>query len=379
MSYLTKDQLENYLNKLPGTNKPKEYQQTKNDLTYPASVQDRMNRLRLSTGTKIPTTDVRTPILPEIKPEIKRSEQLPETPKPTAKVNTPSPLYVGQECVECHEQVSGSVVSALGGLWHTRCFRCKRCHRELENEQYYEKDNQIYCAKDYRQLFSIICHACHEPIEHQALRVLGKYYHENHFCCCVCKLPIGQEQFKVHEEEAYCQEDYLKKFGKRCSGCSQFLQGEYINALGQMWHKQCFHCTDCKQGFQGSFLVKDNKPYCEDHYPRENVTASPKPIPSKPKVSKPVASVTPTKPTKPAVPPKPTLPKPSRTLSRSLKPAKECHVCQSVIDGPCANALGHDYHIHHFQCHQCHRSLSSRVPGMWQGNSEGELVCKMCV
>lgn len=73
--------------------------------------------------------------------------------------------------------------------------------------------------------------------------MLGKYYHENHFCCCVCKLPIGQEQFKVHEEEAYCQEDYLKKFGKRCSGCSQFLQGEYINALGQMWHKQCFHCT----------------------------------------------------------------------------------------------------------------------------------------
>ncbi|KAI9247527.1 hypothetical protein BY458DRAFT_527133 [Sporodiniella umbellata] len=399
MSYLTKDQLENYLKQLPETHKPsKDYQQVKNDLTYSEAegVKERMNRLRLSTGTQMATTNIRTPSFPE-KPKTsspktetpktnfketpkpsKPEADLPGTPKPSTKVSVPSALYIGQICPGCHEQVSGSVVSAVDKLWHTRCFQCTHCHKGMESEQYFEKDNGIYCAKDYRLLFSITCHTCQEPIEKQALKVLGKYYHENHFCCTVCKLPIGQEQFKVYQDEPYCQEDYRKKFGKKCSGCSQFLQGEYINALGQMWHKHCFHCTVCKQGFQGSFLVKDDRPYCEEHYPREQSPShwTPKPFtpPSlKPDHPNPVLKPKPlTKPVglKPPVPPKPAL---------SLKPAKACHVCQEVIDGPCASALGHDYHIHHFQCYQCHRSLSSRVPGMWQGNSQGELICKMCM
>lgn len=47
----------------------------------------------------------------------------------------------------------------------------------------------------------------------------------------------------------------------------------------------------------------------------------------------------------------------------STSGSKLCHQCNSAIDGPSASALGHDYHIHHFQCRQCSRALSSRVPG----------------
>lgn len=43
--------------------------------------------------------------------------------------------------------------------------------------------------------------------------------------------------------------------------------------------------------------------------------------------------------------------------------SKVCHQCKEVIDGPCASALDHDFHIHHFQCFYCKRALSSRVPG----------------
>lgn len=43
--------------------------------------------------------------------------------------------------------------------------------------------------------------------------------------------------------------------------------------------------------------------------------------------------------------------------------SKVCHQCKEIIDGPCATALGHDFHIHHFQCSYCKRALSSRVPG----------------
>lgn len=43
--------------------------------------------------------------------------------------------------------------------------------------------------------------------------------------------------------------------------------------------------------------------------------------------------------------------------------AKVCHQCNQVIDGPSATALGHNYRIHHFQCMDCSRALSSCASG----------------
>lgn len=143
-------------------------------------------------------------------------------------------------------------------------------------------------------------------------------------------------------------------------------------------------------------MVKDNKPYCEQHYPRHVAGREKPPVPTKPaSYTKPTSS----SPSSPVAPTKPSILKPSVPKSSAASHAKKvCHVCQNIIDGPCANALGHDYHIHHFQCSRCNRALSSRVPGkkkkkdikkinvincillgMWQGDSRGELVCKMCI
>lgn len=80
----------------------------------------------------------------------------------------------------------------------------------------------------------------------QAISALGKHYHEGHFCCTACKEPFGDHSaFMVHEDKPYCQEDYMKICGKKCSGCGQYMSGEYINALDQEWHKSCFVCTVC--------------------------------------------------------------------------------------------------------------------------------------
>jgi hypothetical protein len=73
---------------------------------------------------------------------------------------------------------------------------------------------------------------------------LDKYYHEGHFCCVVCKSPFEDQQgFMVHDGKPYCQQDYMTSFGKKCGGCQQFINGEYIDAMDQHWHKKCFVCT----------------------------------------------------------------------------------------------------------------------------------------
>ena len=211
----------------------------------------------------------------------------------------------------------------------------------------------------------------------------------------------------VHEEKPYCQRDYLKICGKKCSGCGEYISGEYINALDGEWHKACFSCTvknrkaqqqrkeilnlyaqDCKKPFTNTtFLVKNNKPYCEQHYhhPLQQSPQQQRPPQQRPPQRTPSQSASkqappPVKP-KPVIAKKPDFPTRDSATKResvSVSTKKICHQCRQEIDGPCANALGHDFHVHHFQCSACERSLSSRVPGMWQADAHGELVCKMC-
>ncbi|KAI8361764.1 hypothetical protein BD560DRAFT_316182, partial [Blakeslea trispora] len=262
---------------------------------------------------------------------------IPDSPRPP-RTKITSPLYAGLDCPGCQQPIQGAVVSAMDQVWHTSCFVCTTCHTPLD-DAYFVHEQQPYCSNHYASLFSLRCDYCHEPITQTAIRALGKHYHEGHFCCVVCQSPIDNDAFMVHEGQPYCQQDYQKKCGKICSGCGDYLTGEYINALDRPWHPACFVCTECKQPFTGgSFLIRDNQPYCEHH------SQSKKPPLIKPK---PVFN-------------KPNEPSPTKT---HFDHKKHCHHCQQVIDGPCATALGHDYHVHHFQCSQCQRMLSSRVPG----------------
>lgn len=156
-------------------------------------------------------------------------------------------------------------------------------------------------------------------------------------------------------------------------------------------------------------MVKENKPYCEEHYHRpclQQVPSSPqkpaqppqqqekKPPTLKPKppviAKKPDFSSS-SKPTEPqvdaAAAKRPGINAQS-SLSRSIKSTttdsnkkttagsgskKVCHRCNTVIDGSVASALGYDYHIHHFQCSRCDRALSSRVPGKHRKIKLGQL------
>ncbi|OBZ85860.1 Transforming growth factor beta-1-induced transcript 1 protein [Choanephora cucurbitarum] len=464
MSYMTKDQLESYLNGLPkNTPKKKEYNQIKNELVYPmeklsvkedieeqelGSIKDRMHRLRTATGTALPAKEVMTPAFPKTptpqvaskptfispthdafeaslaprqktkRPVSKQPPPLsspslptpppppplptstpppaipdsPRPPRPDTKVNTLNPLYAGLDCPGCQQPIQGTVVSAMDKVWHATCFVCTSCQKPLEKEEYFVHEQQPFCAKDYQSMFSLRCDYCHEPITKTAIRALGKHYHEGHFCCVVCQTPLDDHSaFMVHEGQPYCQDDYKKSYSKKCNGCGDYLVGQYINALGQAWHPTCFVCTECKQPFKGgSFIVRDNQPYCEHHQSKS--TIKPKPVFNKPHEFSPTATTAKPNPLSPSTPstkpsihtakPTPPSPRTPSTRAPSVTPStsnmKQCHHCGQQIDGPCASALGHDYHIHHFQCSQCQRTLSSRVPGMWTGNSQNELVCKSC-
>jgi hypothetical protein len=94
----------------------------------------------------------------------------------------------------------------------------------------------------------------------------------------------------------------------------------------------------CKKPFSdGVFRVCDERPFCAFHSNSDQETRK-EPKPKKEPI------------------------KPTPTRSKKVN-EKMCHQCNEKIFGPCATALGHHYHIGHFQCVYCHRTLSSRVSG----------------
>lgn len=78
----------------------------------------------------------------------------------------------------------------------------------------------------------------------KSINALGKHYHVGHFFCRGCSKPFGEsDAFMVHDGHAYCEKDYMAKFGHKCMGCGEYITGEFIGALGGDWHKECFVCA----------------------------------------------------------------------------------------------------------------------------------------
>jgi len=61
-----------------------------------------------------------------------------------------------------------------------------------------------------------------------------RQWHENCFCCCVCKMAIGTKSFIPREQEIYCAGCYEEKFATRCIKCNKvrkYFESKEINNI----------------------------------------------------------------------------------------------------------------------------------------------------
>lgn len=52
----------------------------------------------------------------------------------------------------------------MGRTWHPEHFVCTHCQEEIGSRNFFERDGQPYCEKDYHNLFSPRCFYCNGPI-----------------------------------------------------------------------------------------------------------------------------------------------------------------------------------------------------------------------
>ncbi|XP_077947575.1 paxillin a isoform X2 [Gasterosteus aculeatus] len=212
-------------------------------------------------------------------------------------------------CGACKKPIVGQVVTAMGRTWHPEHFVCTHCQDEIGSRNFFEREGQPFCEKDYHNLFSPRCHYCNGPILDRVVTALDKTWHPEHFFCAQCGAFFGPEGFHEKDGKAFCRKDYFDMFAPKCGGCARAILENYISALNSLWHPECFVCRECFTPFiNGSFFDHDGQPYCESHYHERRGSL--------------------------------------------------CSGCQKPITGRCITAMGKKFHPEHFVCAFCLKQLN---------------------
>nr|XP_061814151.1 paxillin-like [Nerophis lumbriciformis] len=212
-------------------------------------------------------------------------------------------------CGACKKPIVGQVVTAMGRTWHPEHFVCTHCQDEIGSRNFFEREGQPYCEKDYHSLFSPRCHYCNGPILDKVVTALDKTWHPEHFFCAQCGAFFGPEGFHEKDGKAFCRKDYFDMFAPKCGGCARAILDNYISALNSLWHPECFVCRECFTPFiNGSFFDHEGQPYCEAHYHERRGSL--------------------------------------------------CSGCQKAITGRCITAMGKKFHPEHFVCAFCLKQLN---------------------
>jgi len=200
------------------------------------------------------------------------------------------------DCAGCRQKLFGEMVKACNSSWHPKCFKCDECHVVLDN--FVERKGVPFCHrcassapqqtavrsgtsnrsdvetrnKQNQEVAAnvnkgkLFCAECGQVIGvNDAVSHGESVFHTACFACSQCRKPLAGTGFKIVDGSpvcAVCSGGSAAAGGGFCAGCGQKLTGQFLNAMGQKWHKNCFVCTDCNKPFSGGYAEKGGMPYC---------------------------------------------------------------------------------------------------------------------
>ncbi|XP_035227335.1 LIM/homeobox protein Lhx1-like [Stegodyphus dumicola] len=115
------------------------------------------------------------------------------------------------------------------------------------------------------------CAGCDRPIlDRFLLNVLDRSWHAKCVQCCDCKCNLTEKCFS-REGKLYCRNDFFKRFGTKCSGCSQGISPTDLvrRARNKVFHLKCFTCLVCRKQLSTGeelYVLDENRFICKDDY-----------------------------------------------------------------------------------------------------------------
>ncbi|XP_068081201.1 PDZ and LIM domain protein Zasp isoform X2 [Anabrus simplex] len=115
--------------------------------------------------------------------------------------------YIAPTCSKCSKKVKGDCLNAIGKQFHPECFLCAYCGKLFGNNPFYLEDGLPYCETDWNELFTTKCFACGFPIEagDRWVEALNNNYHSQCFNCTSCKKNLEGQNFYAKGGRPFCK------------------------------------------------------------------------------------------------------------------------------------------------------------------------------
>eukprot|EP01104_Vermistella_antarctica_P009775 TRINITY_DN2545_c0_g1_i2.p1 TRINITY_DN2545_c0_g1~~TRINITY_DN2545_c0_g1_i2.p1 ORF type:complete len:187 (-),score=27.04 TRINITY_DN2545_c0_g1_i2:124-684(-) len=170
-------------------------------------------------------------------------------------------------CGGCHQPIQDYFISAFNMFWHPNHLACFQCHRDFSDGGSVNEgeDGYAYCEACHTSKVSPQCGGCEKTIDGQYLNAVGKAWHKDCFACTTCKKPISTNFFPDGDGKVYCEKHFYEAQGLWCAGCeAPILAGKLVRMGEKVYHPDHFKCTYCQTGLNGkAYCKKNDKPYCE--------------------------------------------------------------------------------------------------------------------
>ncbi|XP_053210763.1 uncharacterized membrane protein DDB_G0293934-like isoform X2 [Panonychus citri] len=117
----------------------------------------------------------------------------------------------------------------------------------------------------------VSCAGCDQPITDRYLdKILDRSWHTYCVKCFDCDVQLTGKCFS-RDDKLYCKQDFFKRFGKKCAGCSEGISPEdYVRwALSEVYHVRCFTCVDCHKELSTGdelYILDDYRLLCKRDY-----------------------------------------------------------------------------------------------------------------
>lgn len=161
-------------------------------------------------------------------------------------------------CKVCSKPILGTLVRAMGNIYHIDCFTCYDCKKPC-SDKFFAADIQVphtqnptishtinvpLCEYHYFKRIDLICYTCNNAIRGSYITAFGRKYHSEHFFCDVCKKVFESDNYYANEGKIYCHYHYSKLYAYHCQSCKGAILKQYVEiyrgGLQQQWHPECF-------------------------------------------------------------------------------------------------------------------------------------------
>jgi len=130
---------------------------------------------------------------------------------------------------------SQNCLKAMGKTFHPECFVCAYCGKIFANSPFYLEDGLPYCEEDWNELFTTKCVSCGFPIEagDRWVEALNNNYHSQCFNCTLCKKNLEGKGFFVKAGKPFCKSH--ARMGIWSNWRSRWQQSNQPNLYIEMW------------------------------------------------------------------------------------------------------------------------------------------------